>query len=145
MKRTILAGVLLAACNAQAWDVYLPLASKHFDTDKKYNEFNPGIGIGHEFDEEVEGKPYKHGPYAITYVDSHKEQAYNVGWRLTRYFGNPQGWNYSFGGAIFVARRNGEPAAGLVPTASIGYGRIRLEASAFPSPPTAIFWLRGSF
>lgn len=122
------------------WDVYEPLYVWHLPfaynsgQREKYNNTPwPALGFGKgRYDE----KGNRSSLYGIAYYDSNDKFSANLGYGYNWQYGQRDGFNYSLGYTFGLMTRedyfNRVPFPFILPTASVGYDRFKLDVAYVP-------------
>lgn len=130
---------------SQTWregqeEVYLPFRAHHLRyayTQEKidsYREDSWGLGYGRSrYDRDGNW----HGWYGMVFLDSHSKPQPILGYGYQWIWGTPQGLHAGAGYTVLVTARADInnyllPLPGLLPVASVGYGRATLNATFLP-------------
>jgi palmitoyl transferase len=129
---------------SQTWsqgrdEVYLPFRAHHMRyayTQEKidsYREDSWGLGYGRSrYDEDGNWQ----GWYGMVFLDSHSKPQPILGYGYQWIWGPPQGLHAGLGYTVLVTARddvlNYLPLPGILPIASVNYGRASLNASFLP-------------
>ena len=121
------------------WELYVPLYTYHLRfayTDEKissYNEHPSGLGFGRG---RIDEKGNWHGLYAMFFHDSHFKPEYQLGYGFKTFWPIADSLKVGLGYTLFLGARtdinNYIPFLGILPVASLEYGRFSLDATYVP-------------
>ncbi len=120
-------------------EIYLPFRAHHlryaYTRDKidGYREDSWGLGYGRS---RYDAQGNWQGWYGMAFLDSHSKVQPIVGYGYQWIWGAPQGLHAGLGYTVLVTARsdvgNYMPLPGILPIASLNYGRASLNASFLP-------------
>jgi palmitoyl transferase len=137
-------------------DLYIPFHTYHLRyayTDEKIDEFREdtwGLGYGRSLYDESGNWS---GLYGMAFLDSHSKMEPIIGYGHQWMWGNTQGWHAGVGYTAFITSRSDiahyAPIPGILPIASVNYGRAALNTAFMPGGEgngnILFFWSRFGF
>ncbi len=121
------------------WELYVPLYTYHmryaYTAEKisSYNENPWGLGLGRG---RIDEKGNWHGLYAMFFHDSHNKPEYQLGYAFKTFWPIAENLKAGLGYTAFLGARsdinNYIPFLGVLPVASLEYGKVSLDATYVP-------------
>ena len=121
------------------WELYVPLYTYHmryaYTAEKisSYNENPWGLGLGRG---RIDEKGNWHGLYAMFFHDSHNKPEYQLGYAFKTFWPLAENLKAGLGYTVFLGARsdinNYIPFLGILPVASLEYGKVSLDATYVP-------------